>query len=134
MRRLGWIAVVALVLALTTPASANTPTSFTACGSDTKGGDCTSRVQVGYGQTVYLKARVKPPHADLTAGVWHKGFYPDDVWEKWDTVPISDTGVMKYRWETTIDDGSQESWHKVQFRIQGHGKSTIVKVRVWLGE
>jgi hypothetical protein len=56
------------------------------------------------------------------------------VWERWATVEISDNGVMRYAWETTIDDGAQESPHFVQFRIKDHGKSNRVRVRVWLGE
>ena len=133
MRRSGWLAVV-LVLALVTPASANTPDSFDACGAAEKGGDCTTRVAVGYGSTVYFKGKVQPAHADQTAGVWHKGPFQGDVWQKWASIEISAAGVMKYAWETTMDDGAQENWHSVQFRIKGHGKSNIVKVQVWLGE
>jgi hypothetical protein len=133
MKRWGSIAVVALVLGLAVPAFANTPTSFTACGSATSGGKCTRVVSVGYGSTVFLKGKVKPPHANLQAGVWHTG--PNDsAWEKWATVPISAKGVMKYKWHTTQADGEQENAHFVQFRIAGHGKSNKVKVYVWLGE
>ena len=134
MKRWGSIAVFVLLLGLTVPASANTPDSFTACGADTKGGECTKSVSVGYGQTVYLKGEVDPAHAGLKAGVWHLGPNPGDTWERWTRVVISDTGRMSYAWETTMDDGAQENPHHVQFRIKGHGKSNRVKVLVWLGE
>ena len=127
-----WV-VGLVVLALAAPATANEPESFTACGSDTKDGECTSLVDVLYGGTVYLKGKVKPAHADLEAGVWHKDPF-EDSWERWGTVEISDRGVMKYAWETTFDDGAQENHHLVQFRIKGHGNSDRVHVRVWLGE
>jgi len=132
-RRAAWVAVL-VVLAMAAPATANVPDSFTACGSDTQTGDCTSLVDVMYGQTVYFKAKVKPPHADLLAGVWHKGPFQGDVWQRWATVEISAKGVMKYAWETTFDDGAQDSPHFVQFRIKDHGSSNRVRVRVWLGE
>lgn len=133
MKRWGSIAVLVLLVGLTVPASANVPDSFTACGSNTSGGKCTKVVSVMYGGTVYFKGKVQPPHANLEAGVWHKG--PDDsTWEKWGTVAINDHGVMKYQWHTTMADGEQENAHFVQFRIEGHGKSNKVKVYVWLGE
>ncbi|MEW6059083.1 MAG: hypothetical protein AB1551_02900 [Actinomycetota bacterium] len=133
MKRWGSIAVLFLILGLTVPASANVPDSFWACGSDTKKGECTQTVSVMYGQTVHFKGKVQPPHADLEAGVWHKG-PNDDTWERWATVAINDNGVMKYEWHTTINDGEQENAHRVQFRIEGHGKSNKVRVYVWLGE
>jgi len=134
MRRAAASMLVLALLAIAVPATANVPDSFTACGSDSRTGECTGLVDIGFGQTVYLKGKVDPPHADLTAGVWHKGPFEGDVWERWATVEISATGLMRYRWETTQADGAQESPHFVQFRIKGHGVSNRVKVRVWLGE
>lgn len=133
MRRIAaGLVALALVLAAV-PAGANVPRSFTACGSVTRHGDCGRVVNVIYGKTVYLRGKVKPPHADLRAGVWHKGPF-DDAWERWATVGISERGVMRYAWRTTLEDGAQDVPHYVQFRIKGHGKSNRVRVYVWLGE
>jgi hypothetical protein len=126
-------AALGLVLALAVPAGADEPDSFSACGSDSKGGNCTKLADVAYGETIYFKGVVDPPHSDLSAGVWYKAPFADS-WVKWASVQISDKGVMKYAWETTIDDGAQDSKHCVQFRIKGHGKSNRVAARVWLGE
>lgn len=134
MRRTSALVAALVALAMAAPATANEPDSFTACGSDSQTGECVELVNVGYGQTVYLKGKVDPPHADLRAGVWHRGPFAEDTWERWAVVDIAANGVMKYRWETTFGDGAQESPHRVEFRIKGHGKSNRVRVRVWLGE
>ncbi len=133
MRRTAALVAMLALLATAGPATANVPRSFTACGSDSRRGDCTRLVDVGYGQTVYFKGRVKPAHAELRAGVWHKGPF-DDRWQRWAVVEISEKGVMRYAWKTTFDDGAQDTPHFVQFRIKGHGVSNRVRIRVWLGE
>lgn len=132
MRRMALFVAACIALAMAAPATADEPDSFTACGKDSRNGECTTSVSVAYGETVYLKGKVAPSHADLRAAVWHQDIYGD--WSQVDTVAISDKGRMKYAWHTTQADGGQENPHHWQFRIKDHGKSNKVKVLVWLGE
>ena len=134
-RRAAWGAVL-VVLAMAAPATGNVPDSFSACAATEKGGECTKgQAVVPYGATVYLKGKVAPPHAGLTADVWHKGPYAAD-WELLATVGITDKGVMKYAWTTTSADGASEvdDPNLIQFKIQDHGRSNKVKVLVLLSD
>jgi hypothetical protein len=132
MRRAAPLLAFVLVLGTGVPAGAGDVGSFTACGSATRGGECTSSLSVLYGSTVYLEGTVDPPHADLQAVVWHQDTEGD--WERWGAVNISARGKMRYAWQTTLDDGDQVTPHHVQFRIPGHGKSNKVEVMVFFGE
>jgi hypothetical protein len=132
MRRTVTIAVALLLLALSAPATANVPDSFSACARKRPDATCRASISVRAGKTVYLKAKVVPPHAALEAELWHQA--PDLSTEILATVPISKTGRMKFTWETTTADGSQTDPNWFQFRIPGHGDSNDVEVMVFLGE
>jgi hypothetical protein len=132
MRRTVTMVTALLLVCLAAPAVANTPDSFTACAKKRPDAPCRTSIAVRAGRTVYLRGKVVPSHTRFEAELWHQA--PDLSTELLATVPISDTGRMKYTWETTTADGSQTDPNWFQFRIPGHGDSNDVEVMVFLGE
>lgn len=56
------------------------------------------------------------------------------TWRVVGEVSISDTGPMRWSWDTTVDDAVQRRPYEFRFRIPGHGLSNKVEVFVLLGE
>ena len=118
------------------PSSAHDARSFDACAARrARAGapTCGRNVTFLYGDTVFLRGSVEPPHARFEGVVLLKR--PSaDRWERVDTVPISDAGRMRYVWATDVDDADQMAPYRFRFKIPGHGRSNAVIVWVLFGE
>jgi hypothetical protein len=130
-RRVGVIVVALLALSLAQPAAAHDATRFRAC---TVSGGC-SRIGAAflYGDTVVIRAKVRPPHAGYVASVLRRA-PRSDRWVRVARVTVSDSGRMRYRWRTEREDAVQDRPYRFRFRIQGHGTSNSTEAYVLFGE
>ena len=128
--RAGVMALVVVAVAL--PADAEAADSFTACVMVERGGDCVQRTSVLYGSTVYLRGKVVPVQ-EGRAKVLKRAPGEDD-WVKIATVDVNEDGVMRYAWETTLEDAYLDQPNLLRFKIAGVGRSEKVKVHVFAGE
>jgi hypothetical protein len=130
-----FIPMVALLLGVPLlPASAHPATSFHACAAYKKfGGSCLANASYGYGMTVHLRGKVDPPHSGYRARVMRKA--PGaSTYTKVGTIDISEGGVMRWDWKTSINDAVQNKPYRFEFNIAGHATSNIIKVFVLFGE
>ena len=126
--RLLTVAIAAVVI--TAPAAVAHPTStFDACLRPPAKGACGDNVSYVYRDTVVLRGRVVPDHAN--AIVLRRA--PGDRWRRVGRVPISD-GEMVWRWHTHRPDAVQDAPYRLRFAIPGHGRSDVVLAWVLFGE
>jgi hypothetical protein len=110
------------------------PDTFTACVAYQKGGGfCGKTATYLYGDTVWVRGHVDPPHADLRAAVWRKRPH-GSAFRRVGSAAIWESGKIKWKWKTTSDDAVQDAPYRFQLRIPGHGRSRIVNAWVIFGE
>lgn len=135
MRSIACLMVALLVgVLVASPATAHETRRFDSCASyQRRGGDCGDTASYLYGDRVYLRAKVRPPHAKLDARVVF--LRPGaDRWRRGVTVPISDTGRMRWSFRSSRGDADQTEPWLFRFRIHGHGKSDVAEVFILFGE
>lgn len=131
MRRVTVAIGVTLALLTPTVASSHPTTTFDACvtyrHSDFR---CSNRrVEAGDGTQVRLRAKLVPRHAGDVA--WVKRLEPHaDSWERVGQVTVSDEGRVHWLWVPTDQDVRNNTSWRFRFKIPGHGRSDIVRVRV----
>jgi hypothetical protein len=131
MRRVSFVTVVLVVaVGLLAPSAAAVPT-IDACLTRADIDICDDTFSYLYGDTVILRGTVAPGPAE--AVVLRQAPH-SDVWERVGTVPVSDTGRMKWRWRTRRSDAVQDAPYLLRFRIPGTGKSETVEAFVLFGE
>ena len=132
MRRLAPVLLVALAAALVPAPAAAGDVEVDACLTRADVDICDDTFSYLYGDTVILKGRVTP--AGSSEAVVLRKTPGEDTWERMGTVPVSDTGRMKWRWRTRYRDAVQDAPYLLRFRIPGHGKSEAVEAYVLFGE
>jgi hypothetical protein len=134
MKRMVGVAVVGLALVLPGVVAAHPTRVFDSCSYNTYTNRCVDNNTYLYGDTVYMRATVKPAHASQEANLLQQN--PRS--HNWRTVgrhiPISDAGKMRWSWDTTIDDANQNHPYHFRFRIPGHGTSDVTEVWIIFGE
>jgi hypothetical protein len=131
MRRLVPALLVSLAAALVPAASGANEADIDACLTRADVDICDDTFSYLYGDTVILRGRVSPVHAEAVVLRKTPG---EDTWERMGTVPISDTGKTKWRWRTRYRDAVQDAPYLLRFKIPGHGKSDAVEAYVLFGE
>jgi hypothetical protein len=127
------IAIGLMVLSGAVTAAAHPVRSFRAC---TKyAGQCFDRgAAFIFGDVVLIKGHVLPAHAHLDAVVMRRKPHRS-VYRRVGTVPISDRGGMRFRWDTSETQlAYQGAPYLFRFRIPGHGVSNATEVNVVYGE
>jgi hypothetical protein len=105
--------------------------SFDSCAARSLTSEtCLRQERYTLNQTVYLRGRVTPPHAGFRAGV-DRLDPGSNVWMRVDAVRVSDTGRMRWRWETTFHDADRHHPYRFRFAIFRHPRVSDV-VRVWV--
>jgi hypothetical protein len=135
MWRVAWLAVGAvLVILLAEPALGHPSRSFDSCAAYRRhGGYCGDTASYSYGDRVFLRARVSPPHAHLDARVVF--LRPGaDHWRRGVAVPITETGRMSWSFRSSREDADQTEPWRFRFRIVNHGASDLATVFILLGE
>lgn len=136
MRRALTLAILATAVAATLPqaAWAHDTRSFDSCAAYRRhGGYCGATASYVYGDRVHLRARVDPPHSHRDARVVF--LRPGAAeWRPGVSVPISDTGRMRWSFTSERADADQTDPWWFRFRIRGHGKSDVTEVFILLGE
>jgi hypothetical protein len=118
------------------PAALAHPTSsFTACAAFYRlGTTCREDgTTYEYGRTVFLRAKVNPPHAGYRAVVLRKKPY-SDTWHRFGGAIVSDHGKIRFEWRTAYHDAVQNKPYWFKFKIPNHGASNAVSVWVIFGE
>ena len=119
---------VGLVWVSSAPVQAHHVRSFDACVGG-RGGSCLDRKDYLAGDHPHLFAEIRPRYPDLRADVWAKE--PHRAWAKVDDVRISDEGHITWAWDTTLADVHPHKPWRFQFKLPGHGRSDIVRIRVF---
>jgi hypothetical protein len=135
MRRVAWLALtVSLMVVIAEPALGHPPRSFDSCAAYRRhGGYCGDTASYSYGDRVFLRAAVRPSHADLDARVIF--LRPGaDRWRRGVGVPITETGRMRWSFRSSRDDADQTEPWLFRFRIFGHGRSDAAEVFILFGE
>jgi hypothetical protein len=115
------------VLWIPAPSAAHRATTFDACVG-TFHGVCEDHASYLAGDHPHISAKIRPRHRDLRAVLWRRP--PHRPWERIATVAINDRGRMSWQWDTSSDDvRPHRGWH-FQYRLPGHGRSDIVRVRI----
>lgn len=122
------VAALLALLVLASPATGNVPDSFTACIGPVQATYCSSGDTYQVGDLLWLRGKVRPPHAGMTAQVQLKE-PGSDTWEKVGSDVVADTGKVRWTWRTDVSDSSPD-FYRFRWKIPGHGASEIVKVRV----
>ena len=131
MRRVTVVIGVTLALLTPTVASSHPTTAFDACvtarGSLIR---CSNRrLEAGDGTQVLLRAKLVPRHAGAVA--WVKRLEPHaDRWERVAQVTVSEEGRVRWLWVPRDQDVHNNTSWRFRFKIPGHGRSDIVRVRV----
>ena len=136
MRRALSLVSLAAILTVLPPsgASAHPTRSFDSCAAYRRhGGYCGDTASYVYGDRIHLRARVDPPHSRLEANVvfLRPG---SEEWRRGVSVPISDTGRMRWSFTSERGDADQAEPWRFRFRIRGHGKSDVAEVFILFGE
>lgn len=128
------LAVVGSTLVLATPAVGHEARSFDSCAAYRRhGGPCGDTATYLYGDRVFLRATVDPPHGHLEANVLF--LRPGaERWRRGVTVPISDTGRMRWSFRSVREDADQTEPWLFRFRIADHGRSDVVEAFILFGE
>jgi hypothetical protein len=128
------LATVGSTLAIAPPAFAHEPRSFDSCAAYRRhGGYCGDTASYLYGDRVFLRATVDPPHGHQEANVLF--LRPGaDRWRRGVTVPIGDMGRMRWSFRSTRADANQTEPWLFRFRIADHGRSDVAEVFILFGE
>lgn len=128
------LAVVGSMLVLAAPAYAHEPRSFDSCAAYRRhGGICGDSASYVYGDRVFLRAKVDPPHGRLDANVLF--LRPGaERFRRGVTVPVSDTGRMRWSFRSRRGDANQTEPWMFRFRIAHHGRSDVAEVFILFGE
>ena len=135
MRRAVSVLILASGLILTSfgVGDAHPAQDFDACTEQTRR-ICNDRgAAFDYGSRVTIKGHVRPAHSHQDAIVLRQKPH-SRVWRRVDTVPISDSGRMRYQWRTDREDAVQDAPYLFRFRIREHGVSNITEAYVLFGE
>ena len=131
MKRGAVVISIAATLVMHTAASSHPTTTFDACvtarGSLIR---CSNlRLEAGDGTPVLLRAKLVPRHAGAAA--WVKRLQPHaDRWERIAQVIVSEEGRAHWLWIPGDEDVHNNTSWRFRFKIPGHGRSDIVRVRV----
>ena len=132
MRRVTVVFGVTLALLTPTVASSHPTTTFDACVKyryHTDMGCSNRRLEAGEGTHALLRATLIPRHAGAVA--WVKRLEPHaDRWERVVQVTVSDEGRVHWVWVPRDEDVRNNTSWRFRFKIPGHGRSDIVRVRV----
>ena len=132
IRRIAVI-VITMVASLIGPVSegfAHPIRSFEACAARTRTSEaCLRRERYTLNQTVFLRAKLSPPHAGFLAGVIRRD-PGSNVWIRVDAVRVSERGGVRWRWKTTFQDAHRNGPYRFKFVIRRHRESN--DVRVWV--
>jgi hypothetical protein len=136
VRRALSLAVLAAALAVMVPsiASAHPTRSFDSCAAYRRhGGYCGDTASYVFGDRVFLRGRVSPSHTRFEA---HVVFLRPGAaeWRRGVSLPISDTGRMRWSFRSEEGDADQTEPWRFRFRIPGHGVSDVAEVYILLGE
>lgn len=123
-----------LLVMLGQPALGHPTSSFDSCAAYRRhGGYCGDTASYAYGDRVFLRAVVRPSHADLDARVVF--LRPGaDRWRRGVSVPITETGRMRWSFRSSREDADQTEPWRFRFRIVDHGASDVATVFILLGE
>jgi hypothetical protein len=113
---------------------------FQLCATFTPAGHyCLERITVARGDAVYLRAKVKPPHAGHPVEVqwqqpgrtqWNTFCPPvDDAPPCQQQLTLSDGGRVKTLWQTGAGSVDEDPFH-FRFKVPDHGISNTVAVTV----
>jgi hypothetical protein len=121
------LAIAGTVLIVPQLALAHPTRSFDSCAAYRRHGrPCLDSATYDVGDRVFLRGRVDPPHANHRAYVNY--LRPGAVkWRRGVSVPISESGRMRWSFRSESGDASADAWH-FRFRIVGHGKSDVTEV------
>ena len=128
------LVVIGVTLALSTPTlvSSHPSTTFDACVKYRHHTDmrCSNRrLEAGEGTHALLRATLVPRHAGAVA--WVKRLEPHaDRWERVARVTVSDEGRVHWVWVPRDEDVRNNTSWRFRFKIPGHGRSDVVRVRV----
>lgn len=122
------VAALLALCVLAGPAIANVPDSFTACIGPVQATYCSSGDTYQVGDALWLRGKVRPSHAGMTALVLMKE-PGSDTWEQVGSDAVADTGKLRWTWRSDASDSSPD-FYRFRWKIPGHGLSEIVKVRV----
>ena len=133
-----WAAPIVLsaviVLLLAQPALAHPTRTFDSCAAYRRlGGYCGDTATYGVGDRVFLRAVVRPTHANLEARVVFRRPGADQ-WRRGVEVPISATGRMRWSFRSSETDADQTDPWLFRFRIPSHGASDKATVFIVFGE
>jgi hypothetical protein len=130
------LALVAIgsMLVVAAPALGHEPRSFDSCAAYRRhGGPCDDTASYLYGDRVFLRAKVEPPHGRLEANVLY--LRPGaERFRRGATVPISDAGRMRWSFRSRRSDANQTEPWLFRFRIADHGRSDVAEVYILFGE
>ena len=133
VRRITMVLVMGTVLSLIAPLTtsiAHPIRSFEACAARTRTSEtCLRRERYTLNQTVFLRAKLSPPHAGFLAGVTRRD-PGSNVWIRVDAVRVSERGGVRWRWKTTFRDAHRNGPYTFKFEIRRHRESN--DVRVWV--
>ena len=129
------IALMVMVIAPTvvgplTEGFAHPIRSFDACAARTRTSEtCLRRERYTLNQTVFLRAKLSPPHARFLAGVIRRD-PGSNVWIRVDGVRVSESGGVRWRWKTTFQDAHRNGHYTFKLVLRRHRESN--DVRVWV--
>jgi hypothetical protein len=119
------------VIAPLTTSIAHPIRSFEACAARSRTtATCLRQQRYILNESVYLRGKVTPAHAGFRAAVLQLD-PGSNVWISVDGVRVSETGRMRWRWETTFHDADRHHPYTFKFEIFGHPRASDV-VRTWV--
>jgi hypothetical protein len=115
-------------------ASAHPLKVFTLCAAfRPSGGQCLHNASYSYGDTVYLRGELRPPHAWMRVQILRKR--PGaSAFVKVATADISAAGHVRWSWRTAIGDAHQNAPYQFKLRLRNHGVGNPIRVWVLFGE
>lgn len=128
------VVIVGVVAALIvqTAALSHPTTTFDACVKYRYHTDmrCSNRrLEAGEGTSALLRATLIPRHAGAVA--WVKRLEPHaERWERVAQVTVSEEGRVHWVWIPGDEDVHNNTSWRFRFKIPGHARSDIVRVRV----
>lgn len=122
------------MLLLAAPAHGHEPRSFDSCAAYRRhGGYCGDTASYLYGDRVFLRAKVEAPHGNREANVLY--LRPGaEHFRRGATIPIGDTGRMRWSFRSGRADANQTEPWLFRFRIADHGRSDVAEVFILFGE
>lgn len=133
IRRIALIVVMVIAPSVVGPLTegfAHPITRFEACAARTRTTEtCLRRERYTLNKTVFLRAKLSPPHAGFLAGVIRRD-PGSNVWIRVDAVRVSERGGVRWRWKTTFQDAHRNGPYTFKFVIRRHRESNDVLVWV----